>query len=524
MITLRKAHTTSSPASLVDRHPERQELNALLDRGRPGLALLTGRRRVGKTFLLANAWPADRIFLFAAARTTPELNRRQLLEDVSAWSGDTIDPADYPSWRTVFRLLVDVAINRATSDAPRPTVVVLDEFQYLAEGEVGMAGVASELNAVWESRVLKRAAGGKLPLLLVLAGSAVATMEALASGGSPLYGRFNWQHTLQPFTYWYAAELAAFASLRDRAQAYGMFGGTPRYLAAIDARRSLAENATDLLLSPRGEVRLLIETALDQEEGLRDVPKYRAILRAVADGCTDRNAIAQRAGMANDHGLREKLSTLIGLCYLDERRNVDAKPNEAVRYRIADAAFRFYHRFVAPNTSLLERYPAAQVWDTSVASHVDAYMGFELEHIASQAYDRQSPHLGLPLVKHWGRWEGVDRHRAPLEIDLVAELTDGRWLTGAVKWDRAPIAARVHHEHMDMLRRAADAGRNWAHAALDDQAPLYYVAAGGFSPAFKRAVEASERPAILWSLEELYQRGRVRAPPGNACARRSLTG
>lgn len=492
------------PTPPVDRYGERRELAALLERGRPGLALLTGRRRVGKTFLLTHAWAADHLFLFTAARTTPELNRQQLIQDLTAWSGESLDPTDFPNWRTVFRLLVDLAAARAVGDPPRPTVVVLDEFQYLADGEAGLAAVASELNAVWEGRELKQVDGGKLPLLIVLAGSAVTTMEAIASGGSPLYGRFDWQHTLEPFTYWFAAELAGFDSLRDRALAYGVFGGTPRYLAAIDARRSIGENATDLLLSPRGEVRLLVETAIDQEEGLRDVPKYRAILRAVADGCTARNEIAQRAGLSNDHGLREKLATLIELGYLEERRNVDARANEAVRYQIADAAFRFYHHFVAPNASLLERYPATRVWETSVAPQLDAYMGFELERIATQAYDRRVMSLGMPLVTRWGRWEGVDRLRRSLEIDLVAELADGRWMTGAVKWDRAPIGAGVHHDHLEMLRRAADAGRGWAHAALEKDAPLYYVAAGGFSTAFRMAVEASERRAILWSLEDVY--------------------
>lgn len=500
--------STQEAAALIDRYDERRELGALLDRGRPALALLTGRRRVGKTYLLTHAWAAEHLFLFTAARTTPELNRQQLLHDLARWSGEAIDPADYPNWRTVFRLLVDVAAARATtaptSEPPRPTVVVLDEFQYLADGAAGLAAVASELNAVWEGRELKRAAGGQLPLLLVLAGSAVTTMEALAGGGSPLYGRFDWQHTLEPFTYWFAGELAPFTSWRDRALAFGIFGGTPRYLAAVDARRSLAANVTELLLSPRGEVRLLVETALDQEDGLREVPKYRAILRAVADGCTGRNEIAQRAGLTNDHGLREKLATLIALGYLEGRRNVDARPNEAVHYRIADAAFRFYHRFVAPNASQLERYPAAQVWTSTVASHVDAYMGFELERIAAQAYDRRVPSLSLPLVSRWGRWEGVDRLRRSLEIDLVAELTDGRWMSGAVKWDHAPIGAAVHHEHLEMLRRAADAGRAWAHAALAPDAPLYYVAAGGFTADFRAAIAASEREAILWSLEDVY--------------------
>lgn len=494
--------TSSSSALLVDREQERAELAGLLRRGRPALALLTGRRRVGKTYLLANAWPAEDLFLYTAAQTTPELNRRQLLQDLAGWLGEPVRFEDYPTWRTVFRLLTDVAERRAAGEQPRPTVFVLDEFQYLAAGDAGVAEVASELNAVWEQ--LGKRGNGPLPLLIVLAGSAVATMEALAGGGAPLYGRFAWHQKLQPFTYWHAAELAPFPGLRDRALLYGIFGGTPRYLAAIDPNASLAENAANVLLSPRGEVRLLVETALDQEEGLRDVPKYRAILRAVADGCTERNEVAQRAGLANDTALRDKLATLIELGYLEQRRNVDAKPNQAVRYAIADAAFRFYHRFVAPNASVLERYPPAHVWETAVAPYLGPYMGLEFERIATQAYDRHALDRGLPMVERWGRWEGTDRTRRPLEVDVVAPLADGRMMTGAVKWDAAPVGAGVHHGHLEMLRRAADAGRAWAHAGLDPRAPLFYVAAAGFTAAFREEAEASGHPLVLWSLEDLY--------------------
>lgn len=485
---------------LIDRERERADLAGLLGRGRPTLALLTGRRRVGKTYLLANAWPPENLFLYTAAQTTPELNRRQLLGDLAAWAGEQIRPEDYPSWRTAFRLVTDVAERRA--DDGRPTVIVLDEFQYLASGDAGVAEVASELNAVWEQ--LDRRSRKPFPLLIVLSGSAVATMEALAGGGAPLYGRFDWHEKLKPFTYWHAAQFAAYPSLRDRALLYGIFGGTPRYLAAVDASRALADNASELLLSPRGEVRMLVETALDQEEGLRDVPKYRAILRAVADGCTERNEIAQRAGLANDNALREKILTLVDLGYLEERRNIDAKPKEAVRYLIADAAFRFYHRFVAPNASILERYPAADVWATAVAPDLNSYMGLEFERIATQAYDRRALGLGLPMVQRWGRWEGADRARRPLEIDIVAPLADGRMMTGAVKWDAAPIGAGVHHGHLEMLRRAADAGREWAYAALRTEAPLYYVAAGGFAASFREEAEASGHPVILWDVDDLY--------------------
>lgn len=476
---------------LIDREGELRDLERLLRSGTPQLALLTGRRRVGKTFLLTHGWGGAPLFLFTAARTTGEINRRQLLEDLAGWSGEEIRVEDYPTWRAVFNLLLELR-------SPEPLVLVLDEFQYLADDAEGVASVASELNAAWERRRPPR------PLLLVLSGSAVGTMEALAAGGGPLYGRFAWQHRLQPFGYWHAGQLAGFAEPRDRALAYGIFGGTPKYLAAVDPAVTLSENATRLLLAPTGEVRLLVETALDQEDGLRDVAKYRAILRAVAGGCTERNEIAQRTGLANDAALRDKLARLIELGYVETRANVDARPNEPVRYGIADAAFRFHQRFVEPATSMLERYPPERVWESSVAPHLDAYMGHEFERIAAQAYDRRSGALGLPLVEAWGRWEGVDRERRSLEVDLVASLAAGGVLTGAVKWERAPVGAKLHRDLMEMLRRAADAGRRWAHEALEPGAPILYVAAAGFAPGFGEAAEASGHPVTCWALDDLY--------------------
>ena len=385
-------------------------------------------------------------------------------------------------------------------DRESALVIVLDEFQYLGEGESGAAEVASELNAVWERP------GQDRPVVLVLAGSAVGTMEALAAGGGPLYGRFSWHCKLRPFGYADAAEMAPFTSDRDRALAYGIFGGTPRYLASVDAARPLSENATRLLLEPSGEVRLLVETALDQEEGLRDVARYRAVLQAVATGRTQRNEIAQRTGMKNNNGLREKLRTLVDLGYLEERRNAGARPNSPARYDVADAAFRFHQRFAEPNRSVLERAAPADVWNAAVEPHLDTFMGSEFERIAHQAYDRHYARLGLPPVKEHGRFEGADRQRSPVEIDVVSPLLGGGWLTGEVKWNREPIGAGVHHYHVDKLERMASAGQKWAHEALDSSSRLLYVSASGFEHGFEEQASAGGQAVTCWSLGDLYAR------------------
>jgi len=480
---------------LIDRETELRELRSLADAGEPRLALLTGRRRVGKTFLLQSAWTDERAFFFTAARTSPALNRRQMLLDLARWGGVPIEPEDHPTWRSVFGLLLDLR-------APEPIVVVIDEFQYLADDERGLATVASELNAVWERRRPPR------PFLLVLAGSVVTTMEALAGGGAPLYGRFHWRGRLDPFGYAYAAEMTPFVSPRERIEAYAVFGGTPRYLAAVDATASLADNVARLSLSPRGEVRQLVETALDQEEGLREVAKYRAVLRAVATGQTQRNEIAQRTGLPNDAGLRDKLARLVDLGYLHARANVDAHPNAPVAYAIADPAVRFHHRFVEPHLALLDREDPRDVWAARVSPRFDGFVGLEFERVATQAYDRLRSDRGYPLVERWGRWEGRDRSGASLEIDVVAPLTDGRVMTGAVKWNASPTDVAVHFRHLAMLERAAEAGRAWAHAALMPDAPLLYVAAGGFEEGFADVVGRHGRPVITLGLEDLFAAAR----------------
>ncbi|HET7229794.1 MAG TPA: ATP-binding protein [Longimicrobium sp.] len=474
---------------MIDRQSEQSELRRLLQRGTPQLALIYGRRRVGKTFLLTNTWPPEITFYFTAAATTPDQNRRQLIEDVARWSGQAMVPDDYPNWRTVFRMLLDLR-------APQPLVVVLDEFQYLGETQTALEAVTSELNAAWEQRRESR------PLVLVLAGSSVRTLEALDAGSAPLHGRFSWKARLEAFDYCHAAEMARFRSLRDRAYLYGIFGGTPRFLAAVDPGESLADNAARLMLDPRGEVRALVETALMQEQGLREVPRYTAILRAIGSGSTELNEIGQAAGLQGDTGLRQKVERLVGLGYVQQRRNLGARPKEPYRYRLGDPALMFYHAFVAPLGTTLERTPARRVWRDEVVPRMDTYMGHVFERMAEQAYRRRAERL--PIVREWGFWEGLDSERKALEMDIACQLTDGRVMTGGVKWNSRPLTPEWHLHHLKMLDRLAASGVKWAHIARERSSPIIWVAAGGFSAAFADAVRASRDEVILWSLKDLY--------------------
>ena len=286
-----------------------------------------------------------------------------------------------------------------------------------------------------------------------------------------------------------------------------------RHLASVDVERSLGENVASAALAPRGDGRAQVETVIEQEKGLRNIAQYRSVLAAIGHGATETNEIAQRTGLKNDNSLRRMLEVLEGLGYIETRRNFAAAFNEPNRYRVADPALRFYYGVVWRYRNELETNPAIAVWEAYVKGELPTYMGLVFEDIACQAYARLRGAWELPMIHEWGRWEGRDRDRKSVEVDVVARLTDGPVLTGSVKFRGKRFGITEHRKHLDDLRRLAESGKRWAHEALDPESPLLYVSANGFMPDFSRQIaeEAEGRRVIAWSLEDLYS-----PPPANA--------
>lgn len=474
----------------IDRDTERAELSRLLNRPGKKLALLYGRRRIGKTYLLRNAWPREHLFYYLASDTTPDFNRHEIIREAAAWSNQTdiIHPEDYPTWRAVFRLLFRLKGNE-------PLVIVLDEFQYLLGGD---DDVRSQFVAVWDIAEVER------PLVVVLAGSAVRTMRELDDAQAPLYGRLNWKHHLKPFDYWHSSQMVPSSSNRERALAYGVYGGTPRYLESIDPTRSLRDNVCTTVLSPRGDVRHLVETVIEQERGLRNIAQYKAIMSAIARGRTELSEIADLTGMNAGTPLRRKIERLEELGFVESRQNFGAGKTSPYRYYLSDPALRFHYAVVERMRSELETSEPSSLWDDHIEARLQSHMGQVFEDVVRQAYFRLRSSRELPAVSEWNRWEGTDRNRQSLEMDLVVRLSDGRMMTGAIKWNVQPISATVHHRHLRDLQRLADSGNKWAYEALDDEAVFLYAAAGGFDDTFEAATSASAQQVLSWDLTDIY--------------------
>jgi AAA+ ATPase superfamily predicted ATPase len=180
-------------------------------------------------------------------------------------------------------------------------------------------------------------------------------------------------------------------------------------------------------------------------------PQATSILTLIGQGCHRLSEIAGRLGKPAT-SLSRPMDRLLelGLVCRDLPFGASLRDTKRSLYRIADPFLRFWFRFVEPNRSRLE---ARQI--PAVAREIQAQFA---QHVAGvwEALVRDSIPRQRYFQRTWGEarsWWGSGRDRSPLELDVVAESTDGAaLLLGEVTWTKTPDLDRLSAT----LRRKAD--------------------------------------------------------------------
>lgn len=475
------SYTTLRPEPFFNRTQELAAFErAYNTRGSGGqLALLYGRRRLGKTFLLQrfcttgsensdNADTSKAHCYYLAEQTTQATQRLALaiqLLDALPDEGVTAEEISV-SWNALFRFVAQAAARTRPVSSGR-FVLILDEFGYLAEQSPELPSV---LQAWWDRE------GNQTPLMLVLCGSQLSLMASLGAQSAPLFGRFNaGVQVLHPLRY---DDVAAFYrnsplySREDILLMYGILGGTPRYHALVDTTRPLAEEVVELLLRPRAvlenEARFLLSS-----EQIRDPAPYNAVLGAIAGGETQFNTIQQKTGV-DKNNLSFYLNTLQDLGWIRREVSIGDASERRALYQTADPFLAFWYRFVAPSASALQFSDPRTFYENRIAPHLAQYMGWHVfESICMQWLQRHAQErLGLTLNR-LGRYWSRD---GQTEIDIMAEQEGGDWVFGECKWSAgSPIGLSVYSKLQAKIAGLPEA--KWR------VAPTYLLfSLGGFTP------------------------------------------
>jgi AAA+ ATPase superfamily predicted ATPase len=311
-------------ARFVDRKEELSRLESLFDSDRPEMAVIYGRRRIGKTALATEAISyRDNAVYYQSIETT----RKAQIEGFKAAAREKFPEVQRlkNEWEPIIEHLIE-------EDA----ILVLDEFPYLVGSDESLP---STLQRIWDHKT----DGSESKI--VLTGSSIGMMYDIAlKGGSPLYGRVsqnpNGEFSIGQLPFGAATEFFPDYTPEQRIMAFSIFGGTPHYLNAIKPGRSIAENVQETILSQNGGLHSEPETVLRMK--LNEVNRYFAALKSISKGNRSRNEIIDDTGIEQSSAgyYLDRLEKL-HIIQKDHPVTEDPRKSRNTRYRIRDQLFSF---------------------------------------------------------------------------------------------------------------------------------------------------------------------------------------
>ena len=408
----------------LDRIDERRRLERFLAQGEGGSACLYGRRRIGKSRLLDEILAGRKdVLSYCADRSEAALQRARMAEDFARLLPGFADVA-YPDWRRFFE--------RWQREAPSGSVLVIDELPYLVEKSPELPSVLQKIADGL------RNSGQKL----ILCGSSQRMMHGLVlNEGEPLYGRCRVILKLAPIGYPWLKRAFPKSTAADRLAHYAVWGGVPRYWEVCQGERDLWETVRDEVFSRNGLFHE--EPSFVLKDDLEGSAQAASVLSLIGQGTERPSEMAGRLQVPQT-ALARPLKRLmdLGLVRRDIPFGNDVKGNKKSIYKLSDPFLRFWYAFVLPRYSN-PRFLTSAADRAVLKGPFRVFLGEAWEELV-RATLQERPLPRSPV--RWGkvaRWWGTGLNGEAMEVDVVAESTDGRTLlVGEAKLKLTDVEAR----------------------------------------------------------------------------------
>ncbi len=455
---------------MIGRKTEIEKIERLLASERAEFLAVTGRRRVGKTFLVDTL--LKKHYCFSMTGIQNGSMAAQLVNfgiKLSEYDGTNL-PQQPENWQMAFLRLKAYL---RTLPKGQKQVIFLDELPWI---DTPKSGFVQMLAHFWNDYLSKEPR-----FILVICGSATSwIVRKVINDPGGLHNRITENIHLQPFT---LSEARAFLaakklsySLQDLVKIYMALGGIPFYLENLRRGESFPAAIERICFSPTGilynEYSNLFQALFNNAEMHEQII---AALAAHPQGMLHAE-ILREIGLKKPTGSYQRaMEELIVSDFMSENTPFGRKKRGSI-YRVIDEYSIFYHRFIRSN-----RKYSPGVWQQLAESQAyKIWTGYAFENLCYKHIAAVKRALGIAAV-----YTEVSSLRVPasngapgFQIDLLIDRKDNCINLCEIKFHSGPftITQEYYQQLIDKRQRFID------HTGTKKQVFLTFITNYGLRP------------------------------------------
>lgn len=377
----------TSPSLIFGRQAEKEKIERLLSSNEPEFLAVTGRRRVGKTYLIDRLLSEHYCFtMIGIQHGTLEQQLEIFATQLARFTKRTV-PLEIGGWFEAFEVLRDYL---ETLPTDRKHVIFIDELPWLATPKSKML---TYLGYFWNNYLSKQP-----HFLLVICGSATSwIVDKVLSNHGGLHNRVTKRIHLYPFTLAETKDYLLGRNVRmsdsDIVRTYMALGGVPFYLKEVDRGESFPVLVERICFTPGGtlhnEYRDLYFSLFHNAESHIEVVAALATKR----GGLSRKEILAAVPSLSEGGFQKVVSELEVSNFISKDAPFGRKKRGTL-YRLIDEFSIFYHKFMKSNPT----YTPGIFVQLAAGPGFKSWAGFAFEVLCRKHVPAIKRALGIPAV------------------------------------------------------------------------------------------------------------------------------
>lgn len=428
----------------IGRRKELDRLKAFAKLPEASILVLYGRRRVGKTELIEQAFCNRHLLKFEGLENQADQAQIEhiLYQAANYFNVSHIADLKYTRWVQVLDLLVDYASSGEIT-------LYFEELQWIANYEEKFI---SALKYVWDNRLRYNP-----KLRLILCGSSPSFMINQVIHSKALYNRSQYEMNLKPFNLHELRQFLPKLSIHEALLANLTLGGIPEYLKYLRDSSSvflgICKNAfvKDSFFSHEYK-RIFISS-------LRNNPHYEKVISYLSKiRFASRDEIAKYLKIKSGGSITNLLNDLNQCGFIERYKPYYLDSGRGVyRYCIRDEYLMFYYKFIHPIRESIElgQYDENPTQAINLQSY-HTWMGYAFERFIRYHQSLIAKIIGFSgLPYKWGVYYNRDtiKQDPGYQIDLLFEHSKHVYTICEIKYHTDLVNSSVISEMETKLSR-----------------------------------------------------------------------